>query len=63
MPDIDGITALDKILKKNPDIKVIMCSAADSEEKIQESIDLGAKAFISKPFDKDKALEIIRSVV
>ena len=63
MPDMDGITAVDEILKKQPWIKVVMCSAADQREKIVEAIKVGAKDFISKPFEKEKALSVIKRVL
>ncbi len=63
MPDMDGITAAEEIIKKQPQMKIIMCSAADQREKIIEAVRVGAKDFIGKPFEKDKALEAIKRVI
>jgi two-component system, chemotaxis family, chemotaxis protein CheY len=62
MPDMDGIAAVKEILKINSEAKVIMCSAMGQKPMIKEALEAGAKDFIIKPFDKDKAIKIIESV-
>ncbi len=62
MPDMDGIAAVKEILKINKDAKVIMCSAMGQKPMIKEALEAGAKDFIIKPFDKDKAIKIIEAV-
>jgi two-component system chemotaxis response regulator CheY len=63
MPDMDGITSMKEILKTQPETKVIMCTAVNEVEKIEESMKSGAKDFISKPFSKDVALNTIERVM
>ena len=44
-----------KILKENnPNIRVVMVSSMGTEEKVAEALNLGATAFIQKPFDEDE---------
>ena len=62
MPDMDGIAAVKEILKINKNAKVIMCSAMGQKPMIKEALEAGAKDFIIKPFDKDKAIKIIEAV-
>ncbi len=62
MPDMDGIAAVKEILKLNSEAKIIMCSAMGQKPMIKEALEAGAKDFIIKPFDKDKAIKIIESV-
>jgi two-component system chemotaxis response regulator CheY len=50
MPEKDGIAALKEIIAIDPSAKVIMCSALGQESKVLESIKLGAKDFVVKPF-------------
>lgn len=59
MPVMDGITALKKIKDQWPDIKVVMLSAMSQESNIRLALELGADAFIVKPFQPGCLLERI----
>jgi two-component system chemotaxis response regulator CheY len=50
MPEKDGLTALREIIALDPSARVVMCSALGQESKVLESIKLGAKDFVVKPF-------------
>ena len=49
MPDMDGIEALKRIKRTYPKVKVIMVTAIETNEKIEEAIKLGADNYITKP--------------
>ncbi len=49
MPEMDGMKALKIIKQENPQIKVIMVTAVETQEKIEESMRLGADNYITKP--------------
>lgn len=53
MPNMDGIEALDKIMQFDSHAQAVMITAAGQQKRIIEAIKLGAKKFITKPFDKD----------
>jgi len=59
MPDTDGLEALRQILAADPTAKVIMCSALGGEDKVLESIRIGAKDFVVKPFQAERVLEAV----
>jgi two-component system chemotaxis response regulator CheY len=59
MPEKDGLAALKEIIAVDPGAKVIMCSALGQESKVLESIKLGAKDFVVKPFQADRVLSAI----
>jgi two-component system chemotaxis response regulator CheY len=59
MPEKDGISALREIIELDPSAKIVMCSALGQESKVLESIKLGAKDFVVKPFQADRVLEAI----
>jgi two-component system chemotaxis response regulator CheY len=59
MPEKDGISALREIIEFDPSARIIMCSALGQESKVLESIKLGAKDFVVKPFQPDRVLEAI----
>ena len=59
MPEKDGLSALKEIIAVDPGAKVVMCSALGQESKVLESIKLGAKDFVVKPFQADRVLSAI----
>ena len=56
MPEKDGLAALQEIMALDPGARVIMCSALGQESKVLESIKIGAKDFVVKPFQPDRVL-------
>jgi two-component system chemotaxis response regulator CheY len=63
MPEKDGLTALKEIIAVDPGAKVVMCSALGQESKVLESIKLGAKDFVVKPFQADRVLSAIEKAL
>ena len=49
MPGMDGIQVLGEIKKKHPRVKVIMVTALETRDKIEECLRLGADNYITKP--------------
>ena len=49
MPGMDGMSALREIKSRFPGIKVIMVTALETREKIEEALRLGADNYITKP--------------
>ena len=63
MPEKDGLSALKDIMAMDPSAKVIMCSALGQESKVLESIKLGAKDFVVKPFQADRVLGAVEKAL
>ena len=63
MPKMDGIQALQEIVKIEPQAKVIMCSALGQQKLIIQSIQLGAKDFIVKPFKPERIVGAIKKAL
>ena len=49
MPGLDGLQTLKKIKATYPRVKVIMVTAVETQEKIEEAMRLGADNYITKP--------------
>ncbi|WP_440895055.1 response regulator [Amphibacillus sp. Q70] len=49
MPELSGLEVLTRILKINPDAKIIMCSALGTSFMIEECLLAGAVDFVTKP--------------
>ncbi len=57
MPQMNGLDALEKIMEKNPNQKVIMMTAYSTLDKVLKSHKEGATHYLMKPFDSLQALE------
>lgn len=55
MPEFDGLHALRGVRQCDPNAKVLVVSAIDQTDVLQEAVKLGAADFIVKPFDKRRA--------
>jgi DNA-binding NtrC family response regulator len=58
MPGLSGVDLLEKIKEHNLDTPVILISGKGSEQDTQALINLGAFAYVTKPFDLDE-LEVV----
>ena len=63
MPEMTGLEALKEIRKFDPEAKVIMVSAMGQEGMVRETIMLGAKSFIVKPFKNDYVIQTLNKVL
>jgi two-component system chemotaxis response regulator CheY len=59
MPEKDGLQTLQEIVSIDPDARIVMCSALGQESKVLESIKLGAKDFVVKPFQPERVVGAI----
>lgn len=63
MPGIDGLTALRTLSVMDKDVKVVMVTSLGGVgDKFTEALKLGAKNVISKPFESDTVLRILREL-
>ncbi len=63
MPEVSGIELLEKIHKLTPSVHVIMITGLNDVETAKKCMALGAKDFITKPFDLDYLQTSVLSVV
>jgi two-component system, chemotaxis family, chemotaxis protein CheY len=59
MPEKDGLEALREIIALDPAARIVMCSALGQESKVLESIKLGARDFVVKPFESERVLDAV----
>jgi pilus assembly protein CpaE len=60
MPDMDGITASQKVTKAFPRTQVIMMSVQSETDYMRRAMLAGARDFLTKPFSLDELLTAIR---
>lgn len=63
MPQMDGLTCLDQIRKRHPDIKVIMLSVFSDQEHIEAALKRGASGYIVKSVNPLDLASAIRQAV
>jgi len=63
MPVKSGIDAVRDIMAINRKARIIVCSIMGQESLVKEAIQAGAKDFITKPFNKEKVLDVIHKVM
>ncbi len=61
LPDMDGLTATQHILRLIPGVSVIIMSVHDEAVYQRRALEAGAKAFLTKPFSGDDLMAAIRN--
>ena len=62
MPKMSGKAVFEKMIKINPDVKVII-SSGQSAESAQEGVLSLAKGFIKKPYKLEDLARIVRAIL
>mgnify|MGYP002622899578 FL=1 len=60
LPGIDGLTALEQLRERIPQTPVIMITAFGSLDTAVKAVNRGVFEYLTKPFDLDEAIGIIR---
>ena len=60
MPGMDGLETCERLKKSHPDAAIFMVSSMAYDDIIDQSVSMGAKGFLFKPFTKETLLEGLR---
>jgi CheY-like chemotaxis protein len=63
MPDIDGLKVLKNLRDEHSKIPVIVVTSDIQKIVRKECLELGAKAFINKPFNADELSTIVKDIL
>jgi two-component system, cell cycle sensor histidine kinase and response regulator CckA len=63
MPGIGGTQCLKKLLEMNPQAKVVIASGYSVAGQLERVSEIGAKAFIHKPYDVQEIIMTVRRVL
>jgi DNA-binding NtrC family response regulator len=63
LPDQNGLVTLERILRVNPDALVVMMTGEGDIATAVQAMKLGARDFLSKPFDNDQLKSSIHSLL
>ena len=62
MPEMDGLTCVDRIRKAGSDVRVVMLTAANEPERADDAFARGADGYISKSVDPLELADAVRRV-
>ncbi len=63
MPGMDGITLLEQIKQQSPDIPVIIMTAYSDLDRTVSAFQGGAFEYLSKPFDVDEVVSLVKRAI
>ena len=63
MPEVDGLTALPKVLEAAPETAVVMLTASEDDGNLLAAIRLGAAGYLLKSEPPDRIVGFLRGVV
>jgi two-component system chemotaxis response regulator CheY len=63
MPQMEGIEAVENIVREHPEARVVMVSSVGYQDNILAALQKGARHFVQKPVKPDALYEIIRYVL
>jgi DNA-binding NarL/FixJ family response regulator len=63
LPEVDGLTCLERICDKHPSVKVVFFSAVDDREEIAAALGRGACAYLIKSIDPGDLAAVVRQAV
>ncbi|MGB6483386.1 MAG: response regulator [Candidatus Acidiferrales bacterium] len=63
MPQMEGIEAVERIVRQHPDARIVMVSSVGYQDNILAALQKGARHFVQKPVKPDVLYEIIRYVL
>jgi two-component system chemotaxis response regulator CheY len=63
MPQMEGIEAVENIVREHPEARVVMVSSVGYQDNILAALQKGARHFVQKPVKPDTLYEIVRYVL
>ncbi len=60
MPDLDGVSVLERVRADFPDVRVIILTAYGTDERILDAVRAGAKGYLLKGAGLDEVLHAVR---
>lgn len=63
MPEVGGLEVLDYGMRRDPNLKVVMLTGQSDIAVARRALEKGARAFITKPIDPERLLEVIADLL
>lgn len=62
MPNVDGVQAIQRIREFDPEARVVVLTAYDTDERILQAVEAGARGYLLKGSPRDEIFRAIRVV-
>lgn len=63
MREKDGLEAAREILAKDPNARIVMVTALGQEKMLMDSLSLGVKDFVVKPFEPERIISAVEKAL
>jgi len=63
MPEMDGLTAIETLMRENPHMACVVMSAERDRAYLQRAISVGARGYLIKPFTSDALVNELQRVM
>jgi len=63
MPHLDGLSVLEEMVRRNPEVRVLVISALADVHTAVKALKIGAEQFICKPFTQEELREGLDEVL
>lgn len=63
MPEMDGTTCISELMRRDPDVNILIVSALSDKATAIDGLKRGAKGFIYKPFTDQQLVSALLEVV
>ncbi len=63
MPKMRGIEVLEHLMGKYPEAKIIMASSVSDARTVMHCLKMGAKQYITKPYDEAKIISAVKKTL
>jgi len=63
MPEMDGVTCVSELIRRAPDLNILIVSALSDKATAIEALKRGAKGFVYKPFTDAQLVMALQEVV
>ena len=63
MPNVRGIEAVELIIAKHPNARIVMVSSVGSQDNVVAALQKGARHFVQKPVKPEVLYEVLRFVL
>ncbi|MBI2267138.1 MAG: response regulator [Armatimonadetes bacterium] len=63
MPEMDGVTAVEELMKLDSKAKIVILTAMAQQSTLFKAVKAGAKEYLLKPLDETQVKEVIERVL
>jgi len=63
MPGMGGMRCLEELLRRAPELKILVASGYSAGQSVRDALNLGAREFVSKPYSVRALLRVVTSTL